>query len=158
MPTDSTTIEAILEMGKKLLSTALKSDAQSDYGVGLFVLIGVVLLFGVDRWLTNRNATKYRDGQDAKADKRWEQEQKRIREDKLAAEKSAIQIQDRREAARDRVIEAQAQHAERLARSIRDAVEPIAARLGDLEHKQSELDKQVAVLNSWTGIHNNKKD
>ena len=161
---DTIAMDKATELAREILSAALESTPQTSFGPLLTVLICILAYMFVRDWWTIR-ATNKRAEQDqaqrkaefdavekrmAKRDaataKREQEQDERAEQARIIASKAAIAEQDRREQARDRVIQEQRANRDDLSRKFSASLAPIIDRLGTVERNGSERDKQIAVL------------
>lgn len=140
---DTVTVKTLLDVGKQFITKAFEQSPTTGNGFGylLAVLVVVVIYSAVREWFERRDARKYRDQQDEKSDTR-----------EAAASKRAIEEQQSRETARERVIEEQRKHRDELKAAFGAALSPLESRIGALEQREREHSESIVLLKHVTKI------
>lgn len=154
----------------RLFDLALNTTPSNDNGYRLVlgVLLLLVLLAILDRYFSNRRAERYRNAIEAKNDKRWDDEQTRLANDRSEATRLAIEERDNasrraaedeatRVAARDRAIEEGRKNTESLRKQFGTALSPLESRIRDLELEQREHNETIILLR-FKFLSDNKKE
>ncbi len=151
---------AVAEKFDRLFDLALNTTPSNDNGYRLVlgVLLVLVALAILDRYFANRKADRYRDRQEAKADARWDAEQKRLSDDAEKASVRAIAEQASREAAREKVIDEQRKNADQLRKQFGAALSPLESRIATLESEQREHNDTIILLRFKAGIDKKPHD
>lgn len=142
---DTLTVKTIVDVGKQLISKAFEQSPNSGngYGFALGAMVLFAIYLGVTSYFDRRDAKKLRESIDAANERREEAGERREK----AASKRAIDEQEARDKARERVLEEQRHHRDELRKSFVESLSPLELRVGTLERQQQEHDKQIALLN-----------
>ena len=142
---DTLTVKTLVDVGKQLISKAFEQSPSSGngYGFALGAMVLFAIYLGVTSYFDRRDAKKLRESIDAANERREEASERREK----AASKRAIDEQEARERARDRVLEEQRSHRDELRKSFSESLSPLELRVRTLEQQQQEYDKQIILLN-----------